>query len=90
MIETETGIGNTDTVGIAMSANIVTGVIGTGLGLGREIAAGDDRAHRQEAETERVMAKTGDAETTVIIPGIEMQTTIVGVEFSLDFVYLRC
>ncbi|KAE8347954.1 kinase phosphorylation protein-domain-containing protein [Aspergillus arachidicola] len=86
----KTEIGNTDTVGIAMSANIVTGVIGIGLGLGREIAEGDDRAHRQEAETEGVMTKTGDAETTVIIPGIEMQTTIVGVEFSLRFVYLRC
>ena len=83
MIETETEIGNTDTVGIVMSANIVTGVIGIGLGLGREIAEGGDRAHGLEAETGGVTTKAGDAETTIVIPGIEIQTTIVGVEFSL-------
>ncbi|OGM50182.1 hypothetical protein ABOM_001176 [Aspergillus bombycis] len=74
---------NTGTVGIAMNANIVTGVTGTGLGLDREIAEGGDRAHGQGAETEEVTTKAGVAETTVIIPGIEIQTTIVGVEFSL-------
>ncbi|GAB1206952.1 hypothetical protein APSETT445_005655 [Aspergillus pseudonomiae] len=76
---------NTDTVGIAMNANIVTGVTGTdlGLGLGREITEGGDRAHGQGAETGEVTTKAGAAETTVIIPGIEIQITIVDVEFSL-------
>ncbi|KAE8369091.1 kinase phosphorylation protein-domain-containing protein [Aspergillus caelatus] len=77
----QTEIGNTDTVGIVMSANIVTGVIGIGLGLGREIAEGGDRTHGQEAETGGVTTKAGDAETTIIIPGIEIPTTIVGTEF---------
>ncbi|KAE8164239.1 kinase phosphorylation protein-domain-containing protein [Aspergillus tamarii] len=79
----KTGRGNTDTVGIVMSANIVTGVIGIGLGLGRQIAQGGDRAHGLEAETGGVTTKAGDAETSIIIPAIEIQTTIVGVEFSL-------
>ncbi|GAB1197412.1 hypothetical protein APSETT444_006705 [Aspergillus pseudonomiae] len=54
-----------------------------GLGLGREITEGGDRAHGQGAETGEVTTKAGAAETTVIIPGIEIQITIVDVEFSL-------